>query len=121
MYVCVCEYVCMYMLVCVGACPIHIRTYTPSAVQYHCTYMCTMHVRTFVHLIHVRTYVCTYALYPPFTIITATPPPPRLPPLLLLFSDNNWELLLKLHLEWRIEFLRETYNPLEGDRHYKWV
>ena len=60
-----------------------------------------------------------YVLYPPSHLHYHCYAPFSPPSLLL--SDNNWELLLKLHLEWRTEFLRETYNPLEGDRHYKWV
>ena len=29
--------------------------------------------------------------------------------------------MLKLHLEWRVDYLKESFNPLAGDQEYKWV
>ena len=35
------------------------------------------------------------------------------------YSDDDWEVLLKLHLQWRCDNLEEKYNPLPGDKPYK--
>ena len=32
--------------------------------------------------------------------------------------EENWPFFLKLHLQWRCEFLSERWNPLSGDREY---
>ena len=33
--------------------------------------------------------------------------------------EENWPFFLKLHLQWRCEFLHERWNPLSGDKEYK--
>jgi len=34
-------------------------------------------------------------------------------------SEDNWAFFLKLHLEWRCEYLGEKWNPMQGEREYK--
>lgn len=38
----------------------------------------------------------------------------------LLTSEENWEFFLKMHLEWRCEYLKEKWNPHEN-KDYKWA
>ena len=33
--------------------------------------------------------------------------------------EDNWAFFLKLHLEWRCEYLGESWNPLKGDQNYR--
>ena len=33
---------------------------------------------------------------------------------LLLTREENWEFFLKMHLEWRCEYLKEKWNPHEN-------
>lgn len=37
----------------------------------------------------------------------------------MLFSEDNWPLMLKLHLKWRCDNLKEKWNPLSGETEYK--
>ena len=37
----------------------------------------------------------------------------------LSYSEDNWPLMLKLHLKWRCDNLKEKWNPLSGEREYK--
>ena len=41
------------------------------------------------------------------------------PTIIIICSEENWPLLLKLHLKWRCEHLKEKWNPLSGDSEYK--
>ena len=34
-------------------------------------------------------------------------------------SEDNWPFFLKLHIEWRCEYLKEKWNPFTGDKEYK--
>ena len=36
-----------------------------------------------------------------------------------IYREENWSFMLKLHLEWRVDFLKESFNPLAGDQEYK--
>ncbi len=38
---------------------------------------------------------------------------------MFLCSEDNWQFFLKLHLEWRCEFLKEKWNPFAPDKAYK--
>lgn len=34
-------------------------------------------------------------------------------------SEENWCIMLKAHLKWRCDNLKEKWNPLSGDAEYK--
>ena len=34
-------------------------------------------------------------------------------------SEDNWPFFLKLHIEWRCEYLKEKWNPFTDDKEYK--
>ena len=38
-----------------------------------------------------------------------------------MLREENWSFMLKLHLEWRVDYLKESFNPLAGDQEYKWA
>ena len=35
------------------------------------------------------------------------------------FREDNWTFFLKLHLDWRCEYLHEKWNPFNGEKEYK--
>ena len=37
----------------------------------------------------------------------------------VLCSNENWPMMLKLHLKWRCDNLNEKWNPLAGDKQYE--
>ena len=39
--------------------------------------------------------------------------------LLFLCRDENWEFFLKLHVEWRCEYLSDKWNPFVKEKQYK--
>lgn len=34
-------------------------------------------------------------------------------------SEDNWPFFLKLHIEWRCEYLKEKWNPFSDNKEYK--
>lgn len=77
---------------------------------------------------------CQSLSHPHHHLPLPSPPFPLPLPLLPLFSfltlsltlfppslwcrSDNWPLMLKLHLKWRCEHLKERWNPLAGDKQY---